>query len=77
MIILTCMGSRVEPFEAADGWRWHAVSGNNEIVAGGEAYRDEHDARRGIEAARKVFRETDPEYVALRNRVMTLEAELL
>jgi uncharacterized protein YegP (UPF0339 family) len=37
---------RFETYEAPDGWRWRLVAGNGEIVASGEAYSRERDAKR-------------------------------
>lgn len=44
--------SRFEVFKARDGWRWHLVAANGEIIAQGEAYKTLYNVRRGIKKLR-------------------------
>jgi uncharacterized protein YegP (UPF0339 family) len=37
---------RVELFKGKDGWRWHLVAANGEILATSEAYSSKDAARR-------------------------------
>ena len=37
---------RFQVYEAADGWRWRLLAGNNKVIASGEAHTRERDARR-------------------------------
>jgi uncharacterized protein YegP (UPF0339 family) len=42
---------RIEVYEAADGWRWRRVAGNNEKLSSGEQHRDRTDAERAARRA--------------------------
>ena len=37
---------KVQMFQGADGWRWHLVAGNGEILATSEAYDSRSNAER-------------------------------
>lgn len=40
------MKPRFDVYQAADGWRWRLLAGNNKVIASGEAHTRERDARR-------------------------------
>ena len=40
------MKPRFDVYQAADGWRWRLLAGNNKVIASGEAHTRERDAWR-------------------------------
>jgi uncharacterized protein YegP (UPF0339 family) len=41
----------LEVFESDDGWHWHGLAGNHEILVQGESHTRREDAVRAAEAA--------------------------
>lgn len=46
-----------EVYPAIDGWRWHFVADNGEVMASGEAYANKSNAMRAVRSLkRQVYR---------------------
>lgn len=45
------MADRIEVYEAADGYRWRRVAGNNETLSSGESHTSHRDAERAARRA--------------------------
>lgn len=49
------MKPRFDVYQAADGWRWRLLAGNNKVIASGEAHTRERDAWRAIRTVMAVL----------------------